>query len=87
MKKISKKYKPTYTVDYDSIETLDDIRLAFALGKHNAGLPLTDEELTDIVEWSMDRVKPTICIVKCECNAAKKKLPWYKRFWKWLRRK
>ena len=87
MKKISKKYKPTYTVEYDEIQTLDDIRMVFALGKQDAGLPLADEELTDIIEWFVERARPKMYIINCECQERKKKLPWYKRFWNWLRRK
>lgn len=83
MKKTSKKQtKPSYIVDFDDIQTLEDIPMAFALGKHNAGLPLTDEELMAIVEWAANYIKPDITIINCTCRKA----PWYKRFWRWLKK-
>lgn len=86
MKKTKKEFKPSYIVNLDEIEHLDDIALVFALAKHNAGLPLTDQDLWDIIDHVAYNVRPHICICNCICTM-KKKLPWYKRFWRWLTRK
>jgi len=83
MKKTSKKqFKPSYVVDFDDIQTLEDIPVAFALAKHNASIPLTDEELIDIIDWVVDGIRPNITIINCAC----KKAPWYKRFWRWVKK-
>lgn len=79
------KNKIKYTVNLDEIETLGDIDAVFALGKHNAGLPLSDKELMSIVEWVIDNIHPAITFCTIEC-AKCKKLPWYKRFWNWLKK-
>ena len=84
MKKIAKK-KYSYIVNLDNIEVLDDIAPVFALAKHKAGLALTDDELADICVYMIDAFGPRVCVVNCACG--KKKLPWYKRFWRWLTRK
>lgn len=82
MKKI-KEIKPSYIVNLDEIEHLDDIAAVFALSKHSAGLPLTDGELLDIIDYATDMMRPTIIV----CNCTKeKKLPWYKRFWNSLKK-
>jgi hypothetical protein len=83
------KIKPAYTVDLTDACTLEDVRTAFALAKHNANIPLTDDELKTIVQYTVDRV-PTECF--CNCNVEfyevkERKKPWYKRFWNWITRK
>ena len=82
MKK-TKEIKPSYIVNIDDIEHLDDIACIFALAKQDAGLPLTDKELVDIVDWAIHEFGPKvyICDMRCICP---KKEPWYKRLWKKL---
>lgn len=82
-KKTTKKVKPVYTVDLRDIETLSDIDLVFGVAKHDAHLPLTDNELKAIIE----EFGTKITFVYCDSSCKKKKLPWYKRFWNWIRRK
>ena len=84
MKKTIKTDKCTYTVDFNDIETLDDIDYAFAKGKQKAGLPLTEKELMDIVEWFIDQLKPVVKMV-CVSVEEAKKTPWYKRVWNWVK--
>lgn len=88
MKKTSKKSEIKYTVNLNNIETLKDIYSEWACAKHDAGLALTDDELIDIIDSVID----DMCMNCVHCatliiDTQKKKFPWYKRFWKWLRRK
>ena len=53
-KKVSKKIEPKFIVDLTNANTIDDVYLAFALAKHNAGLPINDAELTTIVGTAVD---------------------------------
>lgn len=87
MKKSTKEFKPTYVVNIDEIEYLEDIPSVWALAKQDAGLPLTDEELTDICVRVCREMRPIITVVGCNCDCVTKKEPWYKRFWNWLTRK
>lgn len=88
-KKVNRAVKPTYVVNIDDIERLRDIDVVFALAKQNAGMSLSNLELTAIIDYvvndTIDRIQPKIFFL-CECDCEKKQ-PWYKRFWKWLRRK
>lgn len=84
MRKFNKK-NYSYIVDFDSIETLSDIAPMWAFAKHEAKLALSDEELADICSYVMHEIGPRVTVCFCECDCAKKKLPWYKRLWKWLR--
>ena len=87
MKKNTKKtFKPSYKVDIDKIETLNDIDLAFGLSKQKAGLAISDKELAAICTDVCDHFCPKTTVVICNCKQ-EKKLPWYKRFWNWLTRK
>lgn len=86
MKKISKKQKYSYIVDLRNIKTLSDIAPMWAFAKHEAGLALSDEELSDICAYVYDEFMPKITVVineKCGCKCCKN-TPWYKRFWNWL---
>ena len=85
VKKNTKKVNvPSYTVDLDEIETLEDIPVAWGLAKQRAGLPITDEELTAICKRVCDEFGTKITILECKCE---QKQPWYKRLWNWIRRK
>lgn len=88
-KKNTKKY--TYVVDITEIEVLDEIDVAFALAKQNAGLPISDSELMDIVMFA---VRNNITVKMLEFVPTLKELfndipnilktaytPWYKRVW------
>lgn len=93
-KKTNKKtVKPTFIVDVTECNSPEEIRRAFTLAKVKNGVAITFDELdhfvSTIVEDYNDVVTSTIaaafiCSNCCECE---KKQPWYKRFWKWLRRK
>lgn len=88
-KKNTKKY--AYVVDITEIEVLDDIDVVFALAKQDAGLPITDDELMDIVIFAVNKniaVKmlefvPTLKeIFKDLPNIVKAATtPWYKKAW------
>lgn len=79
--------KPAYTVDLTDANTITDAIVAFALAKHNANIPLTDDELKSIVQYAVDMV-PTQCLCNVEVyEVTPKKKPWYKRFWNWITRK
>ena len=83
---LRKQVKPTYIVDLRNIEVLEDIPYEFAISKHKAGLYINDEELSIICdEMCKEKYPDTLCltIVECDCEC-KKKLPWYKRFWRWI---
>lgn len=82
MRKI-KEIQPSYIVNMDDIESLDDIDLAFALAKHNAKLPLDDSELKTIVDHAVEIAAPKVVyIFDCTEPTSEKKDPWYKRMWK-----
>lgn len=79
------KVKPAYKADITNCETVNDVKLAFALAKHNAKLSLTDDNLETIINAVLDEFMeqyPMVTVVNCECYC--KKTPWYKRFWNWL---
>ena len=75
-----KTFDPSYTVNLDEIEYLEDIPVVFALSKHSAHIALDDDELMSII----DAATPKVTVIYCGCQ---EKTPWYKRFWNWLTRK
>lgn len=88
-KKNNKKY--AYVVDLTEIEVLDDIDVVFALAKQDAGLPITDDELMDIVYFAVSK---NFAIKMLECIPCIEKFlndlpaivkaahtPWYKKVW------
>lgn len=87
MKKTTKKVY-LYTVDLKDIKTLEDIDVVFALSKQDAKLPISDEELMDIVEYAVNHSfavkladafnKSMSFIDKCLPIIQERK-PWYKR--------
>ena len=85
MNKIKKNFVQSYTVDMTDAYTVEDLKAAFALGKHNAQIPLTNEELFTIINYTIDQI-PTECICNIDVYEVVKK-PWYKRFWNWMTRK
>lgn len=83
----NKNTKPAYIVDITDATNIEDMKAAFALGKHNAGIPLTDDELKTIIQYTIKMV-PTVCICDVKVyDVVEKKKPWYKRFWNWITRK
>ena len=99
MKKTTKKtFKPAYTVDMTNAKTAEDLFLEIVIGKVNAGVAITGDELKQFVEHFVNiaadnAVKATanaltIAIALSENFEEKpKKYPWYKRFWRWVTRK
>lgn len=95
MKKITKKaVKPAYIVDITKCKTVDDVKLAFAKTKFNAGVPLSGDNLMAIVfegielyqEMLNKELSNNLDII-CEFLATEQpKLPWYKRAWNWLKK-
>lgn len=81
-KKIIKKntFKPAYTVDITNCRTVDDMLCEFGLAKQHAGIPITDRELSAIVDKNSVAI---IAVVHDTCERVERK-PWYKRFWNWL---
>jgi len=80
-----KTVKPTYTVDLTNVNNAEEAKVAFALAKHNANIPLTDEELKDIISYTINLV-PATCLCNVEVyELTEKKKPWYKRFWNKLK--
>lgn len=72
-------------VNLTNYETIDDVYFAYGLGKHNAGLPLTDSELLAMIDFCS-----TVTVIEkapIVCYLCEKRTPWYKRFWNWLTRK
>lgn len=90
MKTTNKKIttKPDYIVDVTKCETLDDVKLAFATAKKNAGVPLTDENIQAFIDNAISNIKPIVCAAVIDVEIEEKKKPnIFKRFWNWLRGK
>ena len=84
---MKKTFKPTYIVDITDVNTVEDMKVKFALAKHNAGIALTDAELKTIISYAVNLV-PTECVCNIDVYEVKEnKKPWYKRFWNWITRK
>ena len=49
-----KKFEPKFTVDLTNVQEPRDIYAKFGLAKHNAGLPMTDDELEAIIDKVAD---------------------------------
>ena len=78
---MKKQTKPVSIVDMNDIEVLDDIAPVFARAKQDAGLALTDDELTSIIEYVAKNFPPKFIFVNSICECCKRE-PWYKRLWK-----
>lgn len=78
------KKKLLYTVDLTKCEDLFDVTLAYAWARFEAGLALSREELSAIIEQAVidfaDHFDPKVIICTTQCECPKKK-PWYKRLW------
>ena len=59
MKKI-KNTKPVIVVDLTKVETTDDIRFEFTRAKAKAGVPLTDQEINQVVAYGAHLALDTI---------------------------
>lgn len=87
-KKVTKKAaKKTATkgilMDCTNLETVNDVYRNYIYAKALANVPITAEE----VKYIEDNAVIDCTIHTCILVEAPKKLPWYKRFWKWLFRK
>lgn len=51
MKKTIKNTKPVMIVDLTNVESCDDIRFEFTRAKAKAGIPLTDQEIDQVVAY------------------------------------
>lgn len=90
--------KPEYFVDLTQVKGPEDVLVAFGIGKQASGKPISYDEMVAIIDHELDMftdylheagivnkvngvVEPLPRIVMCpRC----KKMPWYKRFWRWL---
>ena len=82
-KNIKKRVKPAFVVDLTDCVDGFDVLYKFAITKHEAGLPITDDELDAIVQ---KKSMATTLVFDVDVFEMKK-TPWYKRFWRWLTRK
>ena len=97
MKKTTKKktIKADFLVDLVNVETVNDVYTNTTIAKVRAGKPITEEELDgyarNAVRRTLDEAIPAMIVAMstacCEVCGVKKKQPWYKRLWNWMRRK
>lgn len=59
-KKTTKAVKPAFTVDMTEVNTPTELYAAFGLAKQDAKLPITDEELTAIINLTIATVMETL---------------------------
>lgn len=97
-KKTKKAAKPEYIVNLVDVKSGTEVYARFAEAKHNAGLPLTDEEMISIIDMAIEDFTNHLIDegLICEENGALypaevvvciKKEPWYKRLWNKITRK
>ena len=87
-KNTKKSTKPAFIVNMDNITSLEDVAVEFALAKQDAGLPISDSDLSAIIHFVVDHCAPKFIFIDCDkCSTKCQKKPWYKRFWNWLLRK
>lgn len=93
--KTVKKIKPAYKVDLTCVETPNDIFTAYGYTKVGAGYPIEKYELAaivadaievrDLIDETLEYAADAIAsMFECPCKKVQKKLPWYKRFWRWI---
>ena len=83
-KPVKKAAKPEFIINAVGCVTPADVQDAYIEAKVNAGRNITGEEL----KFTKDHATPVIDVFNVvELQICEKKLPWYKRFWNWLRRK
>lgn len=92
MKKITNRTKktvqPDILINTIGCETVNDIYDNYIQAKAEAKKPITPEDLDVVRNNAFMHGSPDVTVfVECNCNKIEKKLPWYKRFWNWLRRK
>lgn len=54
MKTVKKKTKPMFVVDFTNISNVNEISAKIARAKVEAGIPLTKDDLTNVIESSID---------------------------------
>lgn len=92
-KKTNKKtVNPTFIVDVTECNSPEEIRRAFTFAKVKSGVAITFDELdhfvsTIIADYTDAITSAVASMVVYNCCNCEEKQPWYKRFWKWLRRK
>lgn len=94
MKTSKKTFKPAYVVDMTKATTAEDLFLEFVVAKVNAGIAISGEELKHTVEHFVNdavdkamEISALICaalVLTEDFTVKPKKLPWYKRFWRWI---
>ena len=82
-------FKPAYVIDMTKCDNAFDLKVEIAMAKQNAGLAMTDADLEavicKIVDICNEYPNEVWIVNQCDCNCKYgKKLPWYKRFWRWL---
>ena len=100
-KKNTKKVKPAFIVDLTNVEDSAEAMLAFANARFEAKVPLTQRDYDIIVAVAtrealyasveimeiLSIIDMMACHEVCNMIFCKKKLPWYKRLWNWIRHK
>ena len=100
-KKAVKSTKPAFVVDATWCETIEDLLVAFAEAKYDAGIDLNKKEVDALVDKVLDDYTDELfqchnCVVLDGDNVLRldaikiepdEKTPWYKRFWNWITRK
>ena len=94
MKTSKKTFKPAYVVDMTKATTAEDLFLEFVVAKVNAGIAISGEELKHTIEhfvndavsnaMAVGAIISTALILADQEPIKPKKLPWYKRFWRWI---
>lgn len=97
MKKVTKKFKPVYVIDWTDCETVEDALYETIWTKIEAGVDipayqvalLIDMEIGDAIDDALDELfdGAELIAVNCLCAQCECKKPWYKRFWNWITRK
>lgn len=97
MKKVTKKFKPAYTLDLTNCETVEDVFYELVWTKVEAGLDIpayqvqmivdmeVEDSFSDLIDGLFDG--NDLIITEHVCINCPKKAPWYKRFWNWIIRK
>lgn len=96
MKTSKKTFKPAYVVDMTKATTAEDLFLEFVVAKVNAGIAISGEELKHTIEhfvndavdkaMAVGAIISTALILADQEPIKPKKLPWYKRFWRWIKK-
>ena len=87
MKKTKKTFTPDYTLDFSKINDYDDLVMELIKNRVIAGKTIDSSDLfafsTSLLNKYLEK-NPQCTIISLTFP---ERLPWYKRFWRWLTRK